>query len=143
MNSGSQGAFSRIAVVNRGEPAMRLINAVVIAWGRDRPEARARLSRALRQTAAVIKGGITNRGFLLDVLDRPEFIRGEVDTTWLDTMMAGGYAPPRRSRSGSSWAGPSPTTASPGSSPPPSSARRCTGSSSACSASGTTRSCSR
>ncbi|MBV9207248.1 MAG: ATP-grasp domain-containing protein, partial [Actinobacteria bacterium] len=70
--------------------------AKVIAWGRDRPEARGRLSRALRQTAAVIKGGTTNKGFLLDLLDRPEFVRGEVDTTWLDTMMAGGYAPPRR-----------------------------------------------
>jgi acetyl/propionyl-CoA carboxylase alpha subunit/acetyl-CoA carboxylase carboxyltransferase component len=70
--------------------------AKVIAWGRDRAEARARLSRALRQTAAVIKGGTTNKGFLLDLLDRPEFIRGEVDTTWLDTMMADGYTPPRR-----------------------------------------------
>jgi acetyl/propionyl-CoA carboxylase alpha subunit/acetyl-CoA carboxylase carboxyltransferase component len=70
--------------------------AKVIAWGRDRPEARARLSRALRQTATVIKGGTTNKGFLLDLLNRPEFIRGEVDTTWLDTMMADGYAPPRR-----------------------------------------------
>ena len=70
--------------------------AKVIAWGRDRPEARARLSRALRQTTAVIKGGTTNKGFLLDLLDRPEFVRGEVDTTWLDTMMADGYAPPRR-----------------------------------------------
>jgi len=70
--------------------------AKVIAWGRDRPEARARLSRALRQTATVINGGTTNKGFLLDLLNRPEFVRGEVDTTWLDTMMADGYAPPRR-----------------------------------------------
>ena len=70
--------------------------AKVIAWGRDRAEARARLSRALRQTATVIRGGSTNKAFLLDLLDRPEFVRGEVDTTWLDTMMAGGYAPPRR-----------------------------------------------
>ncbi len=70
--------------------------AKVIAWGRDRSEARARLSRALRQTATVIRGGTTNKAFLLDLLDRPEFVRGEVDTTWLDTMMADGYAPPRR-----------------------------------------------
>ena len=46
--------------------------AKVIAWGRDRAEARARLSRALRQTAAVIDGGTTNKSFLLDLLDRPE-----------------------------------------------------------------------
>jgi acetyl/propionyl-CoA carboxylase alpha subunit/acetyl-CoA carboxylase carboxyltransferase component len=70
--------------------------AKVIAWGRSRDEARARLSRALRQTATVIQGGTTNKAFLLDLLDRPEFVRGEVDTTWLDTMMADGYSPPRR-----------------------------------------------
>jgi acetyl/propionyl-CoA carboxylase alpha subunit/acetyl-CoA carboxylase carboxyltransferase component len=70
--------------------------AKVIAWGRDRGEARARLSRALKQTATVIRGGTTNKGFLLDLLDRPAFVRGEVDTTWLDTMMAEGYTPPRR-----------------------------------------------
>ena len=70
--------------------------AKVIAWGRDRSEARARLSRALRQTTAVIRGGTTSKGFLLDLLSRPEFVRGEIDTTWLDTMMADGYAPPQR-----------------------------------------------
>ena len=33
---------------------------------------------------------------MLDLLSRPEFVRGEIDTTWLDTMVADGYAPPRR-----------------------------------------------
>ncbi len=70
--------------------------AKVIAWGRDRAEARARLSRALKQTATVIRGGTTNKAFLLDLLDRPDFVRGEIDTTWLDTIMADGYTPPRR-----------------------------------------------
>ena len=70
--------------------------AKVIAWGRDRDEARARLSRALRQTAAVIDGGSTNKAFLLDLLDRPEVRTGELDTMWLDRMMADGYTPPRR-----------------------------------------------
>ncbi|SFN07508.1 Acetyl/propionyl-CoA carboxylase, alpha subunit [Pseudonocardia ammonioxydans] len=70
--------------------------AKVIAWGRDRDEARARLSRALRQTAAVIDGGSTNKAFLLDLLDRDELRSGDLETTWLDTMMAQGYAPPRR-----------------------------------------------
>jgi acetyl/propionyl-CoA carboxylase alpha subunit/acetyl-CoA carboxylase carboxyltransferase component len=70
--------------------------AKVIAWGRDRSEARARLCRALRQTAAVIDGGTTNKAFLLDLLGRPEIVKGETDTTWLDTMMADGYTPPRR-----------------------------------------------
>ena len=53
--------------------------AKVIAWGRDRDEARARLSRALRQTSAVIDGGTTNKAFLLDLLDRPEVLNGEFD----------------------------------------------------------------
>ncbi|HEY2204947.1 MAG TPA: carboxyl transferase domain-containing protein [Pseudonocardia sp.] len=70
--------------------------AKVIAWGRDRTEALGRLYRALRQTAAVIEGGTTNKAFLLDLLDRPEIRAGEADTTWLDTMMAAGYSPPRR-----------------------------------------------
>ncbi|TWF76000.1 acetyl/propionyl-CoA carboxylase alpha subunit [Pseudonocardia hierapolitana] len=70
--------------------------AKVIAWGRDRDEARARLHRALKQTAAVIDGGTTNKAFLLDLLDRPEVRAGELDTTWLDMMMAAGYEPPRR-----------------------------------------------
>jgi acetyl/propionyl-CoA carboxylase alpha subunit len=46
--------------------------AKVIAWGRDRGEARARLSRAVRQTATVIRGGTTNKAFLLDLLSRIE-----------------------------------------------------------------------
>ncbi|WP_417715033.1 carboxyl transferase domain-containing protein [Pseudonocardia sp. GCM10023141] len=70
--------------------------AKVIAWGRDRNEARARLSRALRQTTAVIDGGTTNKAFLLDILDRPEVRSGDTDTTWLDGLMAQGYTPPRR-----------------------------------------------
>ena len=70
--------------------------AKVIAWGQDRAEARARLARAIRQTSTVIQGGTTSKAFLLDLLDRPEFVRGEISTTWLDTMMAEGYAPPLR-----------------------------------------------
>jgi acetyl/propionyl-CoA carboxylase alpha subunit/acetyl-CoA carboxylase carboxyltransferase component len=70
--------------------------AKVIAWGRDRGEARARLARALRQTAVVIDGGTTNKAFLLDLLSRPELVTGDTDTTWLDGMMAHGYTPPRR-----------------------------------------------
>ena len=70
--------------------------AKVIAWGRDRGEARGRLARALRQTSAVIDGGTTNKAFLLDLLDRPELRTGDVHTGWLDALMAQGYRPPRR-----------------------------------------------
>ncbi|MGZ8750886.1 MAG: acetyl-CoA carboxylase biotin carboxylase subunit, partial [Pseudonocardia sp.] len=70
--------------------------AKVIAWGRDRDEARGRLARALHQTSVVIDGGTTNKAFLLDLLDRPQVRTGEVDTGWLDRLMAEGYRPPHR-----------------------------------------------
>ncbi|HWN36818.1 MAG TPA: biotin carboxylase N-terminal domain-containing protein [Pseudonocardia sp.] len=85
-----------VAVGDLIPPQYDSMIAKVIAWGRDRGEARARLYRALKQTAAVIDGGTTNKAFLLDLLDRPQVRDGEFDTTWLDTMMAGGYTPPRR-----------------------------------------------
>ena len=47
-------------------------------------------------TAAVIEGGTTNKAFLLDLLGRPQVRTGEVDTGWLDRLMAEGYRPPRR-----------------------------------------------
>ena len=64
--------------------------AKVIAFGRDRDEALARLRRALRSTVAVLEDGTTNRAFLLDVLERPELRAGDIDTTWLDRLRLGG-----------------------------------------------------
>ena len=62
--------------------------AKVASWGRDRPEARARLRRALADTTVVVRGGTTNKAFLLDLLDRPEMITGRADTAWLDRLVA-------------------------------------------------------
>jgi acetyl/propionyl-CoA carboxylase alpha subunit/acetyl-CoA carboxylase carboxyltransferase component len=64
--------------------------AKVIAVGRDREEALARLRRGLRSTVAVLEDGTTNRAFLLDILDRPELRSGEIDTTWLDRLRLDG-----------------------------------------------------
>ncbi len=50
--------------------------AKIIAYGRDRDEALARLRRALRETTVIIEGGTTNKCFLLDLLDQPEVIDG-------------------------------------------------------------------
>jgi acetyl/propionyl-CoA carboxylase alpha subunit/NAD(P)-dependent dehydrogenase (short-subunit alcohol dehydrogenase family) len=58
--------------------------AKIIAWGRDRPEALARLRCALRETTVVLRGGTTTKTFLLDLLDRPEVVDGTADTGWLD-----------------------------------------------------------
>ena len=60
--------------------------AKIIAWGRDRDEAMARLRRALRETTAVVEGGTTNRSFLLTLLNRPEVRAGQFDTHWLDRL---------------------------------------------------------
>jgi acetyl/propionyl-CoA carboxylase alpha subunit/acetyl-CoA carboxylase carboxyltransferase component len=70
--------------------------AKVIAHGRDRGEALARLHRALSQLTVVVRGGTTNRSFLLDLLDRPEVRASEIDTSWLDRLTAGhGHLPTR------------------------------------------------
>ena len=45
--------------------------AKVIAYGRTRDEAIARLRRALRESTVIIEDGTTNRAFLLAILDRP------------------------------------------------------------------------
>ncbi|TKV61002.1 ATP-grasp domain-containing protein [Nakamurella flava] len=58
--------------------------AKIIAWGRDRDEALARLRVALRDTTVVIKGGTTIKSFLLRLLDEPSVIDGTADTGWLD-----------------------------------------------------------
>jgi acetyl/propionyl-CoA carboxylase alpha subunit/acetyl-CoA carboxylase carboxyltransferase component len=70
--------------------------AKLIAWGRDRTEALARLRRALAETTIVVEGGTTNVGFLLDLLARPEFRAGEVDTGWLDRLQLSGETVPVR-----------------------------------------------
>ena len=66
------------------------------AWGSDRAEALARLHRALGDTVAVLDGGTTNQGFLLELLDHPKLCAGEVDSGWLDRLsVTGGTLPAR------------------------------------------------
>ncbi|HEV7207464.1 MAG TPA: biotin carboxylase N-terminal domain-containing protein [Mycobacteriales bacterium] len=60
--------------------------AKIIAWGRDRPEALARLRCALRETTVVLAGGTTTKSFLLRLLDTPEVVAGTADTGWLDRV---------------------------------------------------------
>jgi acetyl/propionyl-CoA carboxylase alpha subunit/acetyl-CoA carboxylase carboxyltransferase component len=64
--------------------------AKIIASGRDRDEALARLRRALSETTVVINGGATNKSFILDLLAQPEVIDGTADTGWIDRVRAEG-----------------------------------------------------
>ncbi|MET8002137.1 carboxyl transferase domain-containing protein [Nonomuraea glycinis] len=64
--------------------------AKIIAHGRDRTEALARLRRAMTQTTVIIEGGVTNKGFVRMLLDEPAVIDGSADTGWIDRVRAEG-----------------------------------------------------
>lgn len=64
--------------------------AKIIAHGADREEALARLGRALMDSAVVLRGGSTNKGFLMELLRQPAVREGAVDVGWLDQIMAEG-----------------------------------------------------
>ncbi len=70
--------------------------AKIIAYGQNRKEALSRLQRALRESVVVIRGGTSNKAFLLELMSRPEVQRGEVHIGWLDRLAANGEHLSRR-----------------------------------------------
>src|SRR5215216_6170641 len=70
--------------------------AKLIAHGRTRAEAIARLRRAIADTLVMIEEGTTNQGFLLELLGRPELRAGDVDTGWLDRLQGAGEVESQR-----------------------------------------------
>ena len=60
--------------------------AKLIAWAPSRPEAVARMSRALREYQVL--GIRTTISFFLWLMRQPEYGRGEYDTTYLDRLLA-------------------------------------------------------
>ena len=61
--------------------------AKIIAYGRDRQEAIARLEQALRDLRVVIDGGLTNRAMVLEVLTDDDFVNYKHSTRWLDGFL--------------------------------------------------------
>ncbi len=57
----------------------------LIAWGKDRPEAIARMRQALQDY--LIAGIKTTVSFLFEVMSDPRFLAGDMDTTFIDTFL--------------------------------------------------------
>ena len=68
--------------------------AKIIAVGRDRTEALARLRHAVAEATVIIEGGATNKSFLAALLDAPEVIEATADTRWVDRARANGRLAP-------------------------------------------------
>jgi 3-methylcrotonyl-CoA carboxylase alpha subunit len=81
--------------VRAGDPVTPFYDpliAKIIAWGVDREAARARLRRALADSAVV--GVATNLGFLARVVGDPEFAAGGVDTGFIERRREALLMPP-------------------------------------------------
>jgi acetyl/propionyl-CoA carboxylase alpha subunit/acetyl-CoA carboxylase carboxyltransferase component len=68
-------------------PEFGTMFAKLSAVGHTREEALGRLKRALAESAIAVKGGTTNRTFLLQMLDRDEVRAARVDVGWLDRVV--------------------------------------------------------
>ena len=70
--------------------------ATLVAAGGTRDEALARLRRALADTTLILRGGASNKGFLLEILGHVDVARGATGTGWLDRLIdSGAHLSPR------------------------------------------------
>lgn len=67
-------------------PEFDAMIAKVISYGRTRREALSRLRRSLAESVIVVKGGASNKAFLLGMLAREEVQSGDVTIDWLDRI---------------------------------------------------------
>jgi acetyl/propionyl-CoA carboxylase alpha subunit/acetyl-CoA carboxylase carboxyltransferase component len=68
--------------------------AKVIAHGRTRGEAAARLRQVLSHASVLIRGGTSNRAFLQYLVGHPDFQAGRVDVYWIDRLVGSDEHPP-------------------------------------------------
>jgi acetyl/propionyl-CoA carboxylase alpha subunit/acetyl-CoA carboxylase carboxyltransferase component len=64
--------------------------AKIMAYGRDRKEALARLQRVLAGSAVALRGGMSNKGFLMSLLENPDVQACRYDIAYLDRLVAAG-----------------------------------------------------
>jgi len=76
-----EGVYEGWTVPNEYDPLLSKL----IAWGNSREETIARLRRALDEYT--ITGIKTNAGLFRRILSEPDFLRGEIHTKWLDTLL--------------------------------------------------------
>jgi len=79
-----------VVLGDRVPPEFDSMIAKIIAQGQNRKEALSRLQRALRESVIVVKGGASNKAFLLNLLNRTEVQNSQVDIGWLDREAAAG-----------------------------------------------------
>src|SRR5437870_8631471 len=76
-----EGVYEGWTVPNDYDPLLSKL----IAWGNSREETVARLRRALDEYTII--GIKTNAALFRRILDEPDFLRGEVHTSWLDDLL--------------------------------------------------------
>ncbi|KAA3610669.1 MAG: ATP-grasp domain-containing protein [Calditrichaeota bacterium] len=64
--------------------------AKIIAYGRTREEALARLRRGISQTSVIIRGGMSNKGFLQNLLAHKHIENAKAHVSWLDNVVEKG-----------------------------------------------------
>jgi acetyl-CoA carboxylase biotin carboxylase subunit len=75
------GVYEGWTVPNDYDPLLSKL----IAWGNSREETIARLRRSLEEYT--VTGIKTNAALFRRILGEPEFVRGEIHTTWLDELL--------------------------------------------------------
>ena len=78
-----------LKAIDRVSPFYDPMVAKVIAWGRDRDEARQRLIRAVEDTT--LFGIASNKAFLSEILKQPEFAAGQATTAFISRHFGEGW----------------------------------------------------
>jgi acetyl-CoA carboxylase biotin carboxylase subunit len=76
-----EGVYEGWTVPNEYDPLLSKL----IAWGNSREETIARLRRSLEEYK--VTGIKTNAGLFRRILAEPDFLRGEINTRWLDELL--------------------------------------------------------